>query len=89
MIAAALNSNVWVVALAGAISFGVPLTLAALGEILAERSGVLNLGVEGHDADRRSLRVPRRRPVPQPVARARGRDPRGRRALARSTRSCR
>ena len=47
MIAATLNSNVWVVALAGAISFGVPLTLAALGEILAERSGVLNLGVEG------------------------------------------
>ena len=35
-----LNGNVWVVALAGAISFGVPLTLAALGEILAERSGV-------------------------------------------------
>ena len=47
MIAATLNSNVWVVALAGAISFGVPLTLAALGEILGERSGVLNLGVEG------------------------------------------
>jgi len=42
-----INHNVWVVALAGAISFGVPLTLAALGEILAERSGVLNLGVEG------------------------------------------
>ena len=42
-----LNGNVWVVVLAGAISFGVPLTLAALGEILAERSGVLNLGIEG------------------------------------------
>ena len=42
-----INANVWVIALAGAISFGVPLTLAALGEILAERSGVLNLGVEG------------------------------------------
>ncbi|MFM7060478.1 MAG: ABC transporter permease [Actinomycetes bacterium] len=44
---AGINANVWVVALAGAISFGVPLVLAALGEILAERSGVLNLGVEG------------------------------------------
>ena len=42
-----INHNVWVIALAGAVSFGVPLTLAALGEILAERSGVLNLGVEG------------------------------------------
>ena len=42
-----LNGNVWVVGLAGAISFGMPLTLAALGEILAERAGVLNLGIEG------------------------------------------
>ena len=30
-----------------AIFYGTPLLLAALGEMLAERSGVLNLGVEG------------------------------------------
>jgi len=32
---------------ASAISYGTPLLFAALGELLAERSGVLNLGVEG------------------------------------------
>lgn len=42
-----MNDNVWVVALAAAVSVGTPLTLAAVGEILAERAGVLNLGVEG------------------------------------------
>ncbi|QPC44828.1 ABC transporter permease [Kaustia mangrovi] len=33
--------------LAGAIRAGTPLVFAALGELVAERSGVLNLGVEG------------------------------------------
>jgi ABC-type uncharacterized transport system permease subunit len=42
-----VNDNVWVVALAAAVSVGTPLTLAAVGEVLAERAGVLNLGVEG------------------------------------------
>jgi simple sugar transport system permease protein len=33
--------------LASAIGAAVPLTLAALGELIAERAGVLNLGIEG------------------------------------------
>ncbi|MFN8224572.1 MAG: ABC transporter permease [Gaiellales bacterium] len=32
---------------ASAVAYGTPLLFAALGELLAERSGVLNLGVEG------------------------------------------
>ena len=30
-----------------AVVYGTPILFAALGELLAERSGVLNLGVEG------------------------------------------
>ena len=42
-----MNRGIVVVTLASAIFYGTPLLFAALGELLAERSGVLNLGVEG------------------------------------------
>ena len=42
-----VNSSIVVVVLASAVAYGTPLLYAALGELLAERSGVLNLGVEG------------------------------------------
>ena len=37
----------WIGVLAGAVRLAVPLGLAALGELIGERAGVLNLGVEG------------------------------------------
>jgi general nucleoside transport system permease protein len=42
-----VNNSIVVVVLASAVAYGTPLLYAALGELLAERSGVLNLGVEG------------------------------------------
>ncbi len=42
-----INNSLLVVVLAQAVLYGTPLLYAALGELLAERSGVLNLGVEG------------------------------------------
>ena len=42
-----INNSVWVVVLASAVTYGTPLLYAALGELVTERSGVLNLGVEG------------------------------------------
>ncbi len=42
-----MNTSLVVVILASAVAYGTPLLFAALGELLAERSGVLNLGVEG------------------------------------------
>lgn len=47
LLGAAVNDGVLVVILASAVLYGTPLVYAALGELLAERSGVLNLGVEG------------------------------------------
>src|SRR5262245_58679920 len=42
-----MNDALLVVVLAQGVAYGTPLLFAALGELLAERSGVLNLGVEG------------------------------------------
>ena len=42
-----MNDSFLVVLAATAVVYGTPLLYAALGELLAERSGVLNLGVEG------------------------------------------
>ncbi len=42
-----MNSSLLVVVIASGIAYGTPLLFASLGELLAERSGVLNLGVEG------------------------------------------
>jgi simple sugar transport system permease protein len=42
-----LNNTLLVVIAGSAISYGTPLLFASVGELLAERSGVLNLGVEG------------------------------------------
>ena len=42
-----MNHGIVVVVIASGVAYGTPLLFAALGELLAERSGVLNLGVEG------------------------------------------
>ncbi|MDH4178086.1 MAG: ABC transporter permease [Thermoleophilia bacterium] len=42
-----VNDSILVIVLAQAVLYGTPLLYAALGELLAERSGILNLGVEG------------------------------------------
>jgi simple sugar transport system permease protein len=42
-----MNDGIVVIVMAAAVAYGTPLLFAALGELLAERSGVLNLGVEG------------------------------------------
>jgi general nucleoside transport system permease protein len=42
-----VNDTLVVEVLAQAVVYGTPILFAALGELLAERSGVLNLGVEG------------------------------------------
>jgi len=47
LLASGVNDRFLVLILASAVLYGTPLLFAALGELLAERSGVLNLGVEG------------------------------------------
>lgn len=47
LVAAGVNDSFLVLILASAVLYGTPLLFAALGELLTERSGVLNLGVEG------------------------------------------
>ncbi len=42
-----MNNSLAIALLASGVAYGTPLLFAALGELLAERSGVLNLGVEG------------------------------------------
>jgi len=42
-----LNNSLLVVLIASGIAYGTPLLYASLGELLTERAGVLNLGVEG------------------------------------------
>ena len=42
-----MNSNIWVLTLADSVAIATTLVLAALGVILNEKAGVLNLGVEG------------------------------------------
>jgi len=42
-----MNNNILIIILASGVFYGTPLFFAALGELFTERSGVLNLGVEG------------------------------------------
>lgn len=42
-----MNDTTFVLTLAASVAAAVPIALAALGELLSERAGVLNLGVEG------------------------------------------
>ena len=46
-VAGGVNSNLFVVIAVSGVFYGTPLVLAALGEMLTERAGVINLGVEG------------------------------------------
>ena len=42
-----MNENIWILTSANAVTIATTLILAALGALFTERSGVLNLGVEG------------------------------------------
>ena len=42
-----MNDSLLVVLLVSGVTFGTPLALAAIGETIAERAGVLNIGLEG------------------------------------------
>jgi simple sugar transport system permease protein len=42
-----MNESVWVLTIFAAIGLGTPVVFATLGEIITERAGILNLGVQG------------------------------------------
>ena len=42
-----MNSNIWLLTFADSIAIATTLILAALGALFTERSGVLNLGIDG------------------------------------------
>ncbi|MEC8068276.1 MAG: ABC transporter permease, partial [Actinomycetota bacterium] len=42
-----MNDSVVILSIASAITVAIPVLFAALGEIVANRCGVMNLGVEG------------------------------------------
>lgn len=42
-----MNNSIVIVVIASGVAYGTPVLFAALGELLAERAGILNLGVEG------------------------------------------
>ncbi|MDQ3813868.1 MAG: ABC transporter permease [Armatimonadota bacterium] len=42
-----MQEHLWLAVLSAALAFGAPLLLAALGELIGERAGVLNIGLEG------------------------------------------
>ena len=42
-----MNSDLWIAIIVQTLMAGTPLVFAALGELITEKSGVLNLGVEG------------------------------------------
>jgi simple sugar transport system permease protein len=42
-----MNDSVWVLTIFAAIGLGTPLVFATVGEVITERAGILNLGVQG------------------------------------------
>lgn len=42
-----MNESLWILTAVAAISLGTPLIFATVGEIITERAGILNLGVQG------------------------------------------
>ena len=65
------ESNMLVSILAAAVSSGTPILFAALGELITETAGVMNIGVEGMMLVG-AVAVPRKREDGQPAPRGAG-----------------